>query len=103
MGFLFTMEVKVVVLPPDLHATELSVRLNPVMTVCCQDVRAPCSLHLSSFSVHIRTLFSAINGSTVYAAGDFGVQYKVTPPSLHIIIIDSITEMLHWLTVLLCM
>ncbi len=73
------------------------------MTVCCQDVRAPRSLHLRAFPA-LKIVFCYNNGSAVYPGGDFGVQtHKATPPSLLIIIIDSIREMPQWLMVLLWM
>lgn len=70
-------------------------RLKSVMTICCQDVRAPCSLHVRPFPP-LFIVFCYNNDLAVYPRGDFGVQtHEVTPPSLLIIITDSIRKMLH--------
>lgn len=79
-----------------IKQSRISTSVVAVKTVCCQDVRAPCSLHLKAFPPLRIVFLSYNNGFTVYPDGDFAVKtYKVAPPSLLIIIIDSIRAMLH--------
>lgn len=72
--------------------TKAKQNVNAVLTVCCQDVRDPCSLHLTAFPA-LYIVFCYNNCLTVYPSGTFEVQtHEASHPHYSFVLMTALKK-----------